>query len=192
MCATSYVTGNSPLRLHVRSQAETFAFIRNGMLVALPISFAMLVSPGLARADRIENDVAVFAALDKVTARISKLEVPLGQEVEFGSLKLTPRICYTRPATEQPQTTSFVEVDEKELEGDTKRIFTGWMFAESPGLNAVEHPVFDIWLTGCAKPKGGAQAAAAVSPDQPQPAAEGEQQPSDSAEPIITRRRIRR
>ncbi len=180
------------MRLHVRSQAETFAFIRNGMFAALPVSFAMLVSPGLARADRIENDVAVFAALDKVTARISKLEVPLGQVVEFGSLKLKPRICYTRPATEQPQTTSFVEVDEKELEGDTKRIFTGWMFAESPGLNAVEHPVFDLWLTGCAKPKGGAQAAAAVSPDQPQPAAEGEQQPSDSAEPIITRRRIRR
>lgn len=155
----------------------------------LIVSLAALTPLGSALADRIENDVAVFAALDKVTARISKLEVPLGQTVEFGSLKVTPRICYTRPATEQPQTTSFVEVDEKELEGETKRIFTGWMFAESPGLNAVEHPVFDIWLTNCNKPRGGAQAAAKTAPDQP--AAEGEQS-GDPAEPIITRRRIRR
>jgi len=171
-------------------QTETSAFIRKGPLAALTVLLALLVSHGPAHADRVENDVAVFAALDKVTARISKLEVPLGKTVEFGSLKVTPHICYTRPATEQPKTSSFVEVDEKELEGDTKRIFTGWMFAESPGLNAVEHPVFDIWLTGCSKPKGGAQAAARAGPDQ-QPAAEGEQS-GDPAEPTITRRRIRR
>lgn len=144
---------------------------------------------GLARAERIDNEVAVFAALDKVTARISKLEVPLNQSVEFGSLKVTPRVCYSRPATEQPKTTSFVEVDEKELDGNTKRIFTGWMFAESPGLNAVEHPVFDIWLTGCSKPIGGAQAATTRPPDEA--AAEGAA-PPQSDEPIITRRRIRR
>lgn len=165
-------------------------FFRNGSLAAATVCLAALAASVSALADRIENEVAVFAALDKVTARISKLEVPLGQAVVFGSLKVTPRICYTRPATEQPQTTSFVEVDEKELEGDTKRIFTGWMFAESPGLNAVEHPVFDIWLTGCSKPKDGGQAAAKTGPDQ-QPAAEGEQ-PGDPGEPIITRRRIRR
>ncbi len=174
------------MRLHV----ETYAFARKGALAVLTGVLAALVFNAPARADRIENDVAVFAALDKVTARISKLEVPLGQTAEFGSLKVTPRICYTRPATEQPKTTSFVEVDEKELEGDTKRIFTGWMFAESPGLNAVEHPVFDIWLTGCASPKGGAQAAVGVGPEQP--ATEGEPASDDSAEPIITRRRIRR
>lgn len=137
---------------------------------------------------RIENQVAVFAALDKVTARISKLEVPLGQTVDFGSLKVTPRACFTRPPTEQPKTTSFVEVDEKELEGNQKRIFTGWMFAESPGLNAVEHPVFDIWLTGCDKPKGAAQAATTSAPNK-QPAAEGT--PAEPTEPTITRRRIR-
>lgn len=143
------------------------------------------------RAERIENDVAVFAALDKVTARISKLEVPLGQTIEFGSLRLTPRVCYTRSATDLPNTTSFVEVDEKELESSAeKRIFTGWMFAESPGLNAVEHPVFDIWLTGCSEPKGGpAQAAAGQAPAQGEA---GEQADPGGQEPIITRRRIRR
>ena len=121
-----------------------------------------------ASAQRIENQVAVFAALDKVTARISKLEAPLGETVKFGSLKLTPRVCYSRPPTEQPKTTSFVEVDETLLSGQEKRLFAGWMFAESPGLHAVEHPVFDIWLTECKQPtKPPAQAAAATKPGEP-------------------------
>ena len=91
----------------------------------------------------------VFAALDKVTGRISHLEVPINNTVEFGALKVTPRVCDTRPPTEQPHTASFVEVDEVKLTGEVQRIFTGWMFAESPGLHAVEHPVFDVWLTNC-------------------------------------------
>ena len=111
---------------------------------------AGIYSPALA--DRIENPVAVFAALDKVTARISKLEIGLGLTQKFGALKVTPRVCFSRPATERPKTTAFVEIDEINLDGSTKRIFAGWMFAENPGLNAVEHPVFDIWLTSCAKP----------------------------------------
>ncbi|MEO1399387.1 MAG: DUF2155 domain-containing protein [Pseudomonadota bacterium] len=95
----------------------------------------------------MENEVAIFAALDKVTARIKQLEVPLNETIEFGALKITPRVCYSRPATERPKTTSFVEVMETELDGSEKRLFSGWMFAESPGLNAVEHPVFDVWLS---------------------------------------------
>lgn len=106
-----------------------------------------------AAAERIENATAVFSALDKVTARISQLEVKLGETVRFGSLKVTPRVCYSRPPTEPPKTTTFVEVDEVQLDGKEKRLFTGWMFAESPGLNAVEHPVFDVWLSACTGPK---------------------------------------
>ncbi len=105
-----------------------------------------------ASAQRIENQMAVFAALDKVTARISRLEVKLGETVRFGALKLTPRACYSRPPTEPPKTTSFVEVQEILLDGREQRLFNGWMFAESPGLNAVEHPVFDVWLTECTAP----------------------------------------
>lgn len=105
-----------------------------------------------ARAERMENEVAVFAALDKVTARISRLEIGLGKTVRFGSLKVTPRSCFSRPPTEQPKTTAFVEVQEIKLDGSEKGLFSGWMFAESPGLNAVEHPVFDVWLTECTKP----------------------------------------
>ncbi len=113
--------------------------------------FGAVIAPP-AYAERIENKVAIFSALDKVTATIKKLEVPLGQTVEFGSIKVTPRACYSRPPTEKPKTTTFVEVDEVQLDGEVKRIFTGWMFAESPGLHAVEHPVFDVWLTECQKP----------------------------------------
>lgn len=100
-------------------------------------------------AQKIENPIAVFAALDKVTARISPLEIPIGETVKFGALTVTPRVCFTRPPTEAPLTSAFVEVEEIKLSGEKHRIFTGWMFAQSPGLHAVEHPVFDVWLTSC-------------------------------------------
>lgn len=154
---------------------------------------AALVGWGLpARAERIENGVAIFAALDKVTARISKLEVPLNSTVKFGSLKVTPRACYSRPPTEQPKTTSFVEVEEVQLDNSEKRLFSGWMFAESPGLNAVEHPVFDVWLTKCEKPSkaGVAQKQGPTSGTQ---AASGTAAAGAAAEaPAEPRRRVRR
>ncbi len=65
--------------------------------------------------------------------------------VQFGALQVTPRVCYSRPATEAQKTTSFIEVDEITLERKIKRLFTGWMFADSPALNAVEHPIYDVW-----------------------------------------------
>lgn len=105
--------------------------------------------PAMACAQRIKNQIAVFAALDKVTARISPLEIPIAQSQQFGPLTITPRVCSTRPSTEEPLTSVFVEIDETQLDDTKKRIFTGWMFAESPGLHGVEHPVFDVWLTSC-------------------------------------------
>jgi hypothetical protein len=154
--------------------------------IACVSAAACLISAGESHAEKIENQVAVFSALDKVTARISKIEVPLNQTVQFGALKVTPRVCYSRPPTEQPKTTTFVQIDEVQLDGSEKRIFSGWMFAESPGLNAVEHPVFDVWLTDCKKPLN-AQAQRAPAPG----AKEGDQPPPDDAfdQP---RRRIRR
>jgi len=122
---------------------------RRALALATVITASMVLP---ARADRIENGVAVFSALDKVTARISKFEVELNKTVEFGALRVTPRVCYSRPPTEEPKTTSFVEVDETQLDGTEKRIFTGWMFAESPGLYGLEHPTYDVWLTACEKP----------------------------------------
>ena len=101
---------------------------------------------------RIANPTAVFSGLDKITGRIISFDVAINETVQFGALQVTPRICYSRPPTEAPNTDAFVEVDEVTLQGEIKRIFSGWMFAASPGLHAVEHPIYDVWVTDC---KGG-------------------------------------
>ncbi|GKX33968.1 MAG: hypothetical protein MnENMB40S_15860 [Rhizobiaceae bacterium MnEN-MB40S] len=102
-----------------------------------------------ARDPRIANKVAVFSGLDKITGRIITFDVYINETVQFGALQVTPRVCYSRDETEQPKTTTFVEVDEITLDRKIRRIFTGWMFADSPGLNAVDHPVYDVWLKNC-------------------------------------------
>jgi len=99
--------------------------------------------------ERVENRVAVFSGIDKITGRIHTFDVYVNETVQFGALQVTPRVCYSRPATETPKTTTFIEVDEITLDAKIRRIFTGWMFADSPGLNAVEHPVYDVWLKDC-------------------------------------------
>jgi hypothetical protein len=149
-------------------------------LSALAVGLASVA----ALADPIRHPIAVFAGLDKTTGRIINFDVSIDETVQFGALQVTPRVCNTRPQTEAPQTTSFVEVDEsivkteavrdakgnarresKSDKPEAKRIFSGWMFAASPGLHGVEHPVYDVWLTDC---KGGKEIAAtppAVLPD---------------------------
>jgi hypothetical protein len=114
----------------------------------------------------IENGRAVFAGLDKITGRTISFDAAIGETVQFGALQVTARACYTRPPTEATNTDAFVEVDEVTLQGEIKRIFTGWMFASSPGLHAVEHPIYDVWLTDCGQPAGGsvAQTAAPTAP----------------------------
>jgi hypothetical protein len=111
---------------------------------------------------RIANPTAVFSGLDKITGRIISFEVAVNETVQFGALQVTPRVCYSRPPTETPNTDAFVEVDEVTLQGEIKRIFTGWMFAASPGLHAVEHPIYDVWVTDC---KGGQNPNVAEAPD---------------------------
>ena len=101
---------------------------------------------------KIDNGRAVFSGLDKITGRIISFDAGLGETVQFGALRVTTRACYTRPPTEATNTDAFVEVDEVTLQGEVKRIFSGWMFAASPGLHGVEHPIYDVWLTDCASP----------------------------------------
>jgi hypothetical protein len=133
---------------------------------------------------KIVNSAALFSGLDKITGRIISFDVNIGETVQFGALQLTPRACYTRPATETSNTDAFVEVDEVTLQGEVRRIFTGWMFASSPGLHAVEHPIYDLWLTDC---KGGAQAAAdkpaETSPPATPPARTQRAQPKQQRQP---------
>jgi hypothetical protein len=125
---------------------------------------------------RIVNPTAIFSGLDKITGRIISFDVAVNETVQFGALQVTPRVCYSRPPTETPNTDAFVEVDEVTLQGEIKRIFTGWMFASSPGLHAVEHPIYDVWITNC---KGGQiPAVAEVTPEPPK-----QQQPARQQQP---------
>jgi hypothetical protein len=117
------------------------------LAVAGALALAAFAAP--ARAEKVANPVAVFAGLDKITGRIISFDVYINETVQFGALQVTPRVCFTRPPTEPPQTDAFVEVDEITLARKVKRIFTGWMFAASPGLHAVDHAVYDVWLTDC-------------------------------------------
>ncbi len=126
----------------------TFRF-RSTALRACALAGMVALSSVPVSADRIENQIAVFSGLDKVTARIESFEVPLNATRLFGVLEITARTCYSRPPTETPKTTAFVEVSELRSDAAPKKIFAGWMFADSPGLNAVEHPVYDVWLTNC-------------------------------------------
>lgn len=130
---------------------------------------------GAASADKIKNSVAVFSGLDKITGRIISFEAKIDETVQFGSLQVTPRVCYSRPQTEAPQTDGFAEVDEVQANKDFKRIFSGWMFASSPGLHGIEHPVYDVWLTDC---KGGTD----VIADAPDPNADPNALPSAGAD----------
>jgi hypothetical protein len=117
-------------------------------------------------ATKIVNKKASFSGLDKITGRIINFDADIGETVQFGALRVKTDACYTRPATETTNTDAFVEVDEITLQGEVKRIFSGWMFAASPGLHGVEHPIYDIWLTDC---KGPGQTIVSAQPDPPKP-----------------------
>ena len=113
---------------------------------------------------KVTNKKATFSGLDKITGRIINFDEDIGETVQFGALRVKTSVCYTRPSTEAANTDAFVEVDEITLQGEVKRIFSGWMYAASPGLHGVEHPVYDIWLTDC---KGPDQTIVSAQPDPP-------------------------
>jgi hypothetical protein len=100
--------------------------------------------------------VAVLQGLDKTTARISTIEAPLGESVNFGVLRIVVRACAKRPPEEPPETTAFLEIDEVRPgeEGKPHRLFSGWMFKSSPALSALEHPVYDVGVLDCKEASG--------------------------------------
>ena len=128
----------------LRTKIPTAPFRRTSLVIA-----ALLLAVGPAAAERLTNPVAEFAGLDKITGRIISFDVYMDETVQFGALQVTPRVCYSRTPTEPPRTDAFVEVDEITLARTVRRIFMGWMFADSPGLHAVDHAVYDVWLTDC-------------------------------------------
>ena len=122
------------------------------MRIIVALSTACFIGSAVANAEPIANPIAVFSGLDKILGQTTTFEAKIGEEKKFGGLLVKADVCHSRPITEDPKTVAFVEVVEQGTDGSKKRIFSGWMFAESPGLNAVEHPLYDVWLVSCKDP----------------------------------------
>ncbi|NVK17949.1 MAG: DUF2155 domain-containing protein [Methylocystaceae bacterium] len=94
-------------------------------------------------------DTVVLQGLDKVTARVSRLEAPVGHFIRFGTLEIVARTCDKRPPTETPESAAFLDISESKPGEAASEVFRGWMFASSPALNSMEHPVYDVWVLDC-------------------------------------------
>lgn len=102
-----------------------------------------------ANATGIDKNTAQMQAMDKITGRVSVIYVPVGGAVNFGSLSIAVHACKTRPEEETPDNFVFADIADKTLQGDDVNIFRGWMISSSPATNAVEHPIYDVWLLKC-------------------------------------------
>ena len=100
----------------------------------------------------IDTQGAVLQGLDKVTARISTIEAPVGKPVRFGTLEITARACRKHPPEEPPESAAFLEIRDILPDEAPKLLFGGWMFASSPALSALQHPVYDVWVIDCKNP----------------------------------------
>lgn len=116
--------------------------------------FALLALAGVARA--FEGDTVLLQGMDKVTARVWSFEAPVGRTVRFGTLQIVVQKCERTPPEEPPESTAYLDIYEAKQGEERHDLFHGWMFASSPGLNGLEHPVYDVWVLDCklnAKPK---------------------------------------
>ena len=96
-----------------------------------------------------EHPVLELRALDKITGRASVLLAPLNMPVKFKTLTIVARHCYSTPQSETPETSAFLQIDDHRPDQTDRRIFTGWMYASSPGLNGLQHPLYDVWAITC-------------------------------------------
>ncbi len=114
----------------------------------------------------IEHQVAILQGLDKITARISPIYATLGLPTYFGSLEIVVRTCRETPPTEPPESAVFMEIRELPPNADRERepeiLFSGWMFASSPAVSALEHAVYDVWVVDCEEPTDSASSGQGV------------------------------
>jgi hypothetical protein len=124
------------------------------LLVLVAGLAAPLLAVGGARADGpvLRNLAVVLQGLDKVTARTTVIRAVMGEVARFGTLRITPRACLETPPTEPPESAAFLEIAVADPGSEPKTAFTGWMFASSPSLSALEHPVYDVWVVDCEQP----------------------------------------
>ena len=116
------------------------------------IATVLLLGPICPQVAAEPHGAAVLQALDKVTARVSTFEAPVGDSVRFGTLHIIARACDKRPPEETPESAAFLDISEIKLGEPTAGVYRGWMFASSPALAAMEHPVYDVWVVDCNRP----------------------------------------
>jgi hypothetical protein len=112
---------------------------------ALAIVSTLFAGPAAA----FPGDLVIMQGLDKVTARVSTFEAPLGATVQFGTLEITVKSCDRTPPEEPPESAVLLEVMENRPDEPLSELFIGWMFSSSPALSALEHPVYDVWVLEC-------------------------------------------
>lgn len=118
-------------------------------LIRLHIGLALALTLVAATAGAESYEVAVLQGLDKVTARVSRIEAPVGETVRFGTLEIIARTCDKRPPEEAPESSAFLDVWEVRSGASSESVFRGWMFSSSPALSPLEHPVYDVWVIDC-------------------------------------------
>lgn len=92
---------------------------------------------------------AVLQGLDKLVARVQEIEAPLNKEARLGTLQILVRQCLVSPPEAPPEASAFLEISEQRPGEEARKVFAGWMFASSPALSALEHPIYDVWVVGC-------------------------------------------
>ena len=132
-----------------KTKKPSALFIKAGMRFLTLCALILMSFQAQAIVPTVEQPVAVLRALDKITARVQEITVPINQPLAFGTLTITVRACRETPPEETPESTAFIEVRENKSDADDQPVFQGWMFASSPALSPFEHPVYDLWLTGC-------------------------------------------
>lgn len=143
-----FYLGNAPVWAQIESQQlEDDSTLEEEQLLEDPLNldsdmFGVVLPPQ-------PRNITTVRALDKITAHITELELPTDEIVTFGTLRIKARTCSTRPPEEVPETFAFLEIDDQQRNDELVRVFTGWMMASSPALNALEHPGYDIWVISC-------------------------------------------
>ena len=137
------------------------------MLARMMLAGMTLAAAGADAADMIPEPLALIQGLDKINARVSQFEAPVGQSVRFGTLSVVVRDCERSPPEERPENAAFVEVYETRPGEARQRLFSGWMFSSSPALSALEHAVYDVNLLACRPASGSLPPPAPAAPAAP-------------------------
>ncbi len=97
----------------------------------------------------IVTNGVTLQGLDKQTARVFIIDAAIGQPIEFGNLKIVVRHCEKAPLASRQESMAFLTISEEKSKGSPENLFTGWMFASSPALSALDHPIYDVWVKEC-------------------------------------------